>query len=284
MNSGGYVCVMLRAHDSATFDQLLAVAEEVFDLPPEHAAALAQGAQDGEETMVAIVPPRPARALVVAAEAWAAERGAPLSFRLSPVADAFTGLTSAERAKRSYRAPADPFAAWRRSFAPSLLGITLLLPSSWLLWRAGAAGESLLLLAAALVVGAITGWLWQQRRHDSRRPLPLVGLPSRSSGHSIGPTCSDGSAATKVLLCRAYGPRDCRPSSSRPFPLAHRYSSQMRLLPVSSLPALGRPSVTSRHSEKPRSRERWTLFAVAAAPCHCALKTSTTRCTHAAPG
>lgn len=177
MHGNGYVCVMLRGEQSATRDQLLAVAREVFDLPPEHAAALAQGALDGEETMVACLPPRPARALLRAAEDWAAEHAAALSFRLSTVSDAFSGLPPGELARQGYRAPsADPFAAWKRSFVPSLLGIALLLPGAWLLWGAGAGRESLLLLAVALLAGGITGWLWQQRRIDSRRPLPLAGF------------------------------------------------------------------------------------------------------------
>lgn len=173
MDGQGYACIMLRAEESAAFDQLLALAQEVFDLPPEHAAALAQGALTGEETMIACLPPRPARALLRAAEEWAAARAAPLSFRLSPASDAFSGLTFDERAKRSYRAPRDPFAAWRRSFVPSLLGLALLPPGAWLQWRAGAAGASLLLLGMGLSAGLIVGWLWLQRRYDNRRALPL---------------------------------------------------------------------------------------------------------------
>ena len=110
----GYVCIMLRSEGSATLDQLLAVAEEVFDLPPEHAAALARGALDGEETMVAILPPCPARALLAAAEAWAAEHGAALSFGLTTVSDA--SRPAAGRAGRAGlpHPGVDPFAAWRR--------------------------------------------------------------------------------------------------------------------------------------------------------------------------
>jgi len=179
MDRNGFVCVMLRGEKSATREQVLAVAEEVFDLPPEHAAALAQGALDGEETMVACLPPRPARALLAAAEEWSAARGAALSFRLSTVADAFSGLPPGEQARRGYLVPrARSFAAWQRSFLPSLLGIGLLLAAdAWLVWsRWDTLIAILALLAVALLAGAICGWLWLQRRTDHRHPLPLAGF------------------------------------------------------------------------------------------------------------
>jgi len=178
MNSGGYVCIMLRSEESATLDQLLAVAEEVFDLPPEHAAALARGALDGEETMVAILPPRPARALLAAAEDWAAEHGAALSFGLRSPAEAFSGLPPEEWAHMGYRTPrADPFSSWQRAFVPSQAGIACLLLGAGILWLdRGAIAEGAALLGVALGAGAIVGWLWNQRRRYSRSALPLAAF------------------------------------------------------------------------------------------------------------
>jgi hypothetical protein len=172
------VCVMVRIEESTTGDHLLAVAREVFDLPPEHAAALAQGARPGEETLVAILPPRPARALLAAAEAWAAEHGAALAFELRSPAEAFSGLPPEEWAHMGYRAPrADPFSSWQRVFVPSLAGIGCLLLDAGLLWLGlGAITEGAMLLGVALGAAAIVGWLWNQRRRYSRSTLPLASF------------------------------------------------------------------------------------------------------------
>ena len=97
------------------------------------AAALARGALDGEETMVAILPPRPARALLAAAEAWAAEHGAALSFGLTTVSDAFSGLPPGDgRAGLPHprRGPVCGLAA----LVPTLLGIALLALAAGMLW------------------------------------------------------------------------------------------------------------------------------------------------------
>jgi hypothetical protein len=169
---------MVRIEESTARDQLVAVAREVFDLPAEHATALGQGARPGEETLVSILPPRPARALLAAAEAWAAEHGAALSFGLRSPGEAFSGLPPEQWAHMGYRTPrADPFSSWKRVFVPSLAGIACLLFDAGVLWLGlGAIAESALLLGVALGAGAIVGWLWNQRRRHSRSPLPLAAF------------------------------------------------------------------------------------------------------------